>query len=191
MFISSLPSMCDTNCPLLPSLLLWIISLIPNNIFRYITLAVASACFMVYFIHLNHPSVRLNRLQNTITIVEGILTRAKAKCMRDYLAVAENETRFLRVKLSASRLQSQSLETHNLPWKFYLQNIRAIFRSLATCERELQDIQTAMLLLIEAAHQYKLVTDINESSEIMSGVPHSQRSSRRGLYHRVATDFEV
>ncbi|KAJ6551932.1 hypothetical protein B0H19DRAFT_1073555 [Mycena capillaripes] len=168
--------MCDTNCPLLSSLLFWIISLIPSKIFRNITLVVASACPTVYFIHLNRPSVRLDRLHNTITIVEDVLTRAKAKCMRDHLALAESETRLLRAKLSTSRLRSKLLEMHTMPWKFYLQNIRVIFRSLATCERELQDIQTAILLLIEAAHQFKLVADIDESSEIMNGLLHSQRS---------------
>jgi hypothetical protein len=53
------------------------------------------------------PSARVNRLNNTIAVVEEILTQAKANCTRDYLALVAAETRFLRLVSSLS-VQVQS-----------------------------------------------------------------------------------
>jgi hypothetical protein len=40
--------------------------------------------------------VSVDRLKNGIAVVDEILIHAKAKCMRDYLALVEAETRFRR-----------------------------------------------------------------------------------------------
>jgi hypothetical protein len=43
----------------------------------------------------NSPSAKLDRLNNAITIIEGILAHTKAKCMGDYLTLVEAETQSL------------------------------------------------------------------------------------------------
>ncbi|KAJ7793052.1 hypothetical protein B0H14DRAFT_2623249 [Mycena olivaceomarginata] len=139
--------------------------------FPYLSLGILSASSVVYALRRRCPAVTLDRLDNTITAVEEILTHAKAKCMRDYLALFEAETRFLRTKLAVSRLHSRLLEARHMPgWKTYLRDIFTISRALVMLEREVRDIQTSCWSLIEAAHQHKLTEDIRESQEIVDGV---------------------
>jgi hypothetical protein len=89
--------MCNTSDILQSSVLFWTLSLIPATIFPYLALGLLSTSFIIYRLHYSRPAVTLDRLENTITTVEdSILIHAKAKCMRDYLALVEAETRFLR-----------------------------------------------------------------------------------------------
>ncbi|KAJ7788154.1 hypothetical protein B0H14DRAFT_2628542 [Mycena olivaceomarginata] len=141
--------MCDASDILQSSVLFWMLSLIPAKIFPYLALGLLSTSFIIYGLHYSCPAVTLDRLENTITAVEEILTHAKAKCMRDYLALVEAETRFLRTKLAVSRLHSRLLEARNIPgWKNYLRDIFTISRALAILEREMRDIKTSLLASI-------------------------------------------
>ncbi|KAJ7751821.1 hypothetical protein B0H14DRAFT_2635912 [Mycena olivaceomarginata] len=169
--------MCDTSNILQSPILFWTLSLIPATIFPYLALGLLSTSFIIYALCHNCPTVRVDRLKNGITVVDEILTHAKTECMRDYLALIQAETRFLRTKLAVSRLHSRLLEAHHMPgWKTYLHNIFNILRALVMLEREVRDIQTFLLVLIEAAHQRKLTADIHEGQEIEDGVLHQQYS---------------
>ncbi|KAJ7763099.1 hypothetical protein B0H14DRAFT_2633855 [Mycena olivaceomarginata] len=171
----------------------WLLSLIPAKMLPYLSLGILSASFVVYALRRSCPVVTLDRLQNTITAVEELLTDTKAKSMRDYFTLVEAETQFLRTKLAVSRLRSRLLEARNMPgWKNYLRNIFTISRALVMLEREVRDIQTSLLVLIEAAHQRKLTEDIREGQEAVDGVlqPHySLRARVRG--QPAAPDYEV
>ncbi|KAJ6482621.1 hypothetical protein C8R45DRAFT_1075745 [Mycena sanguinolenta] len=120
-----------------------------------------------------------NARRRSLRCVDSILTQAKANCMRDYLLLAECETRLLRTKFSASEIRSQLLKTSTTSWRNYLRNRISISRNLGTCARELRDIQTSLLLLIEVARQRKLAEDINLNQAIPDRVPGS--ACTRGL----------
>ncbi|KAJ7788164.1 hypothetical protein B0H14DRAFT_2628552 [Mycena olivaceomarginata] len=200
--------MCDTSHILQSSALLWTLSLIPSSILPYLALGVMSASIVTYALGHNLPSARLDRLGDVFTVVEELLNNAK-KCMRDYVALAETETRFLRyflpavnvqtslvfgrTKLAVSKLHSRLLEMRNMRgWKNYLHNMITILRGLAMLECEVQDIRTSLLVLIEAAHQRKLTQDIHESQEIVDGAVHPQYSScGRAHPECTAADYEV
>ncbi|KAJ7793066.1 hypothetical protein B0H14DRAFT_2928340 [Mycena olivaceomarginata] len=184
--------MCDTSHILQSSALLWTLSLIPSSILPYLALGVMSASIVTYALGHNLPSARLDRLGDVFTVVEELLNNAK-KCMRDYVALAETETRFLRTKLAVSKLHSCLLEMRNMRgWKNYLHNMITILRGLAMLECEVQDIRTSLLVLIEAAHQRKLTQDIHESQEIVDGAVHPQYSScGRAHPECTAADYEV
>ncbi|KAJ7793075.1 hypothetical protein B0H14DRAFT_2928352 [Mycena olivaceomarginata] len=163
--------MCNASDILQSSVLFWMLSLIPAKIFPYLALGLLSTSFIIYALRHNCPAVRVDRLKNGITVVDEILTHAKAKCMCNYLALVEAETQFLRTKLTVSRLHSRLLEARSMSsWKNYLCTILTISRALAMLEREVRDIQTSLLVLIEAAHQRKLTEDIHEGQEIVDGV---------------------
>ncbi|KAJ7347842.1 hypothetical protein DFH08DRAFT_808616 [Mycena albidolilacea] len=184
--------MCDTSHILQSSTWLWTLSLIPNSILPYLVLGVMSTSIVTYALGHSLPSARLDRLNEVFTVVEELLNHAK-KCMRDYLVLAETETRFLRTKLAVSKLHSRLLETRNMRgWKDYLHNMIAILRGLAMLECEMQDIRTSLLVLIEAAHQRKLTQDIHESQEIVDGALHPQYSScGRAHSECTAANYEV
>jgi hypothetical protein len=88
--------MCDTSDILQSSAWFWMLSLIPAKMFAYLSLGILSASFVVYALRHNCPAVRVDRLKNGITVVDEILIHAKAKCMCDYIALIQAETRFLR-----------------------------------------------------------------------------------------------
>ncbi|KAJ7809518.1 hypothetical protein B0H14DRAFT_3481349 [Mycena olivaceomarginata] len=185
--------MCDASEILQSSVLFWMLSRIPATIFPYLALGLLSTSFIIYTLRHDCPAVRVDRLKNGITVVEEILTDAKAKCMRDYFALVEAETGFLRTKLAVSRLHSRLLEARNIPgWKTYLHDIFTISRALAMLEREVRDIKTSLLVLIEAAHQRKLTEDIHEGQEIGDGVLQPYHSIRARVHGQpAAPDYEV
>ncbi|KAJ7751835.1 hypothetical protein B0H14DRAFT_2980923 [Mycena olivaceomarginata] len=175
--------MCDASNILQSSVLFWTLSLIPATIFPYLALGLLSTSFIIYALHHNCPAVRVDRLKNGITVVDEILTHAKTECMHNYLALIQAETRFLRTKLAACHMPG---------WKTYLRDIFNILRALVMLEREVRDIQTSLLVLIEAAHQRKLTGDIHEGQEIEDGVLHQQYSVRARVHGQpAAPDYEV
>ncbi|KAF7378088.1 hypothetical protein MSAN_00233000 [Mycena sanguinolenta] len=151
------------------SILFFTLSLIPINILRYPALVLAAISVVVYSIYRNPPSARLIQVNDVIVVVDGILTRAKVECMRDHLLLVEYEARLLRTKLSASKIRSYLLELRAMSWKHSLQNGMTISRNLAKCERELRDIQTSLLLLIESAYQRKLAENLDLNPQIVDG----------------------
>ncbi|KAF7378092.1 hypothetical protein MSAN_00233400 [Mycena sanguinolenta] len=153
------------------SILFFALSLIPSNVLRYPAIIFAAVSVVIYSVHRNSLAARLNQVHDVIIVVDNILTRAKAECMRDHLLLAGCETRLLRMKLSASKLHSYLLELDVMAWKHYLQNKMAISRSLAKCESELRDIQTSLLLLIESAHQRKFAEGLNLNTETLVSFP--------------------
>ncbi|KAF7378086.1 hypothetical protein MSAN_00232800 [Mycena sanguinolenta] len=170
--------MCDPTHTLEPSSALSsTLSLIPGNAIPYLALGIGSAFCMGYAIRYNLPAVKLDRLNTTLRTAEETLDHAKAKCVRDYLSLAELRTRFLRTKLTTSKLQTRLLEVHDLGWKDYLQNIIAISRCLVMLEREVCDIQKTSLVLIEAAHRRKLTEDINETQAVLHGAMYQNTES--------------
>ncbi|KAF7378089.1 hypothetical protein MSAN_00233100 [Mycena sanguinolenta] len=171
--------MNNTPSKLPSSILFFTLSLIPSNILRYPALVFATISVVLYSAYRNPPSARLTRVNDVITVVDSILTRAKAECMRDHLLLAECETRLLRTKFSASRIHSYILELDATTWKHYLQDRMAISKSLANCERDLREIQTSLLLLTEAAQQRKLAEDLDLNTETVDGFPLSARRALR------------
>ncbi|KAJ7751838.1 hypothetical protein B0H14DRAFT_2980942 [Mycena olivaceomarginata] len=170
--------MCDTNHILQSSALRWTLSLIPSSILPYLALGVMSTYIIIYAMGHTFPSARLDRVNDVIIVVEELLTHARTKCMRDYLALVKAETRFLRNKLAVSKLRSRLLETRNIPgWKDYLRDMITILRGLAMLECEVRDIQASLLVLLEVSHQRKLVQDIHEKQEIVDGAIHPQYSN--------------
>ncbi|KAF8206016.1 hypothetical protein K438DRAFT_1756746 [Mycena galopus ATCC 62051] len=159
--------MCDTSNTLSSSTLSSTVSLIPNNIFPYLSLGLVFAGFMIYTLHCYCPSARLGRLNGMITAAEAMLDHAKANCRRDYLALSETNIRVL-------RLYTRLLDArHFLGWKDYVQTMMAISLSLPTLRREVRDAHTSLLILIEASRQRRITEDINESQEAMNGTQNS------------------
>ncbi|KAJ7347804.1 hypothetical protein DFH08DRAFT_808581 [Mycena albidolilacea] len=169
--------MCDTSDILQSSALFLTLSLIPSSIHLYLTVGLLSASLIVYTLNHNCPSAKLDRLNNSITVVDsGVLTQAKANDVQTSLD-------FGRTKLAVSKLHFHSLGTRKMgAWKNYLHNMIAILRGLAMLECEVWDIQMSLLVLIEVAHQRKLTQDIHESQEIVNGAVHPQYSRREAMY---------
>jgi hypothetical protein len=85
------------------------LSLISGKVFPYLDLGVVFASFIVCTLRQNCPSARLDLFKNAIAVVEEILTHVKTKCMRDYLTLAEIETRFLRYVIPVAGIEGSNL----------------------------------------------------------------------------------
>ncbi|KAJ7474790.1 hypothetical protein FB451DRAFT_1174217 [Mycena latifolia] len=158
------------------SIFIWALSLIPSDIFPYVIPALACASLMIYAAHRIRPSTRLSRLNDALADATEILARAKSECLRDLLDLTDIEACLLQyakqfgVKLSASKIQMSLLKARDASWETYLHKIRAISHSLDRCERQVRELRTSTLLIIEAEHQRKLAEHINESREILNTV---------------------
>ncbi|KAJ7881324.1 hypothetical protein B0H14DRAFT_2565898 [Mycena olivaceomarginata] len=185
--------MCDTNNILQSAALIWAPSLVPSSILPYLALGVMPVSLVIHTLRHSCPAVRLDRLKNGVTLLEKILTQAKAKCTRDFLALVQAEIRFLQTERAVSRLESRLLETRIVPgWRDYLRGTFIISRALTMLEREVQDIEKTLLVLIADAHQRKLTDDIHERQELMDGVLQPQYSGRaRGHDEHTGPNYQV
>jgi hypothetical protein len=141
--------MCNISNTLQFSVLLWTLSssLIPGHISPYFVLGVASVSCVIYTLPHNLPSARVDRLNNTIAVVEETLTQAKADCTRDYLALVAAETRFhscgrfrrcqcrFKADWVPSQNQAYGVQTSHsyvtgttVRWRNYLSNMTTISR---------------------------------------------------------------
>ncbi|KAJ7701375.1 hypothetical protein B0H17DRAFT_1128180 [Mycena rosella] len=143
-------NMSETRYPLRPTLVFWVLSLIPDNRVRYVGLGLVSALLVISAIHLQHPSKRLEQLEDAITTTEESLERAKLNCGRNYLELAEEGCRLLQEKTVASKIQTCILQSRSMSWIEYLQASRRIFWNIKSCELEVRAIQTAALASLHA-----------------------------------------
>ncbi|KAJ7257139.1 hypothetical protein C8J57DRAFT_1517180 [Mycena rebaudengoi] len=194
------------------SILFWALSaLIPNSIFHYLGLGAAAASPVIYAAHHKRPSVRLSRLNATITAVTEILMRAKSRYARAHFDLVAAEGRLLQAELGASKVQTRLLQAEacgNLDsdsdetwaWITYIQSMHEIWQSLDEFEREVRATKKAILvggylyvvpiintlqLIIEAERQRKLRENINEQREIVctAMLAQGRTSSYAGLNH--------
>ncbi|KAJ7740256.1 hypothetical protein DFH07DRAFT_965437 [Mycena maculata] len=148
------------------SLLLGLLSLIPNNPLRYTFGGLTVILITVASIRLQHPSAQLRQLQETIQNTECVLERARTQCT-SHLPLIHAECRLLEMKLSASLIRSRVLETTRLTWG----NYRRLSSDIAACARDVQavrnDVQASVSsLTVEADRQQRYRESINETQSI-------------------------
>ncbi|KAJ7863256.1 hypothetical protein B0H13DRAFT_1095005 [Mycena leptocephala] len=179
--------MCDTVST---SIIFGALALLPGTTSRYVFLALASASVIFFAARHQGPAQKLIKLEDAIRAFEEMLERAKAASnyARNHIEVVDAGCRFLQVKLSASKIQSNLLAMRSATWKTYFKSIRATLRSIDQCTKEVKEIQTAMLLIIEEERQRKLTEGINESQEVLSVV---LRSPIRCTYRRSESNAQV
>ncbi|KAJ7490501.1 hypothetical protein FB451DRAFT_1552201 [Mycena latifolia] len=148
------------------AILLWFLSLIPNNALRYALLAIVASLALLYAIHLKCPSSLMSQLEHLIQTTEGIIGDAKLHCTRDLANLLEKGVQLLKIKGSASKIQSRMLETKTLTWKKY----RLLSRDIYDSSESIKEIMTAVQLIVEAERQRKYTDDINEMEVMLSTV---------------------
>ncbi|KAJ7832818.1 hypothetical protein B0H13DRAFT_2679056 [Mycena leptocephala] len=161
--------MCDT---ISTSLIFGALALVPSTTSRYVFLALACMSFIFAAARHQGPTQKFTKLEDAIEVLEEILERAKtaSNYARNHMELIDAGRRLLQVKLSASKIQSHLLEMRSATWKTYFKSIRAILRSVDLCAKEIKEIQTAMLLIIEGERRRKLTEGIKESQEVLGAV---------------------
>ncbi|KAJ7490499.1 hypothetical protein FB451DRAFT_621152 [Mycena latifolia] len=170
---SGASSAMQNKAQLTVAILLWFLSLIPNNALRYTLLAIVASLALLYAIHLKRPSTVMSQLEHLIQTTEGIIGDAKLHCTRDLANLLEKGVQLLKIKRSASKIQSRMLETKTLTWKKY----RLLSRDISDCGKSVKEIMTAVQLIVEAERQRKYTDNINEMEVMLSTV----RSPRRDV----------
>ncbi|KAJ7792096.1 hypothetical protein B0H14DRAFT_178842 [Mycena olivaceomarginata] len=176
--------MCDAVST---SIIFGALSLLPGN--RYIPLGLLPAALIVYTVNRQRPSHKLARVERAIEACEETLKHAKSNCARNHVELTDRMRRLLEVKLSASKIQSQLLETHNVAtWEElveYLLNQREIIQKINQCAKDVKEIQTSTLLTIEAERQREFFEGIKEMREIHDTVVSaSARSTQSTVIRR-------
>ncbi|KAJ7757305.1 hypothetical protein B0H14DRAFT_3511936 [Mycena olivaceomarginata] len=150
---------------------------------RYITLGLLSAALVIYTVNRQRPSHKLSRVECAIEVCEETLKYATSNCARNHLELTDTTRRLLEAKLSASKIETQLLETHSVTtWEGlveYLQNLRDIVQNINQCAKDVKGIQRSILLTIEAERQRQFFEGIKELREIHDTVT-SASACRRG-----------
>ncbi|KAJ6504730.1 hypothetical protein C8R47DRAFT_1103399 [Mycena vitilis] len=144
---------------LISSILLGSLSLIPNNALRYVTLASTVAFALLYRIQLR-PAAFLLQLTEGIKQTEEVFEEAKLTCVpRDRFSLAVQWVRLLEVKQSMSEMQCRLWALRNTSWKQHWHfNQRVV-----ECVNKVDDIRTAVQLILEAEVQRRIAQDITET----------------------------
>ncbi|KAJ7896924.1 hypothetical protein B0H13DRAFT_2275916 [Mycena leptocephala] len=174
--------MCDTVST---SIIFGVLALVPGTASRYVCLALPCMSFMFYASRQWGTAQKFTKLEDAIEALEEILERAKAASSyaRNHMEVVDAGCRLLQVKLSASQIQSQLLAMRSATWKTYFKNIRAILQTIDQCTKEVKEIQTAMLLIIEEERRRKLTEGLKESQEVFGCF--------RRMYRRSESDVNL
>ena len=69
------------------------LSLVPNNIFRYLSLSLILAYWAIYGLRQTTPAKRLARLEEAIKTTQEILERARSDCERDVVELMRRKDR--------------------------------------------------------------------------------------------------
>ncbi|KAF8123964.1 hypothetical protein K438DRAFT_1792005 [Mycena galopus ATCC 62051] len=170
---ASTPTQTSHMCnPISASAILFgAVSLLPDN--RYIVLGLASTSGILYIANGQRPSNKLAGVKNAIESVEESLRRAKEECMRSHLEVVDLGGSLFEAKLSASKVQTRMLDTPRVTtYKEvvqYLQYGWDIIQDIMKCAKEVEEIHTKTLRIIEAERQHQFSAGIQESREIIGG----------------------
>ncbi|KAF8143378.1 hypothetical protein K438DRAFT_1783781 [Mycena galopus ATCC 62051] len=147
------------------------VSLLPDT--RYIALGLASISGILYIANGQRPSNKLAGVKNAIESMEKSLQRTKEECMRSHLEVVDLGGRLFEAKLSASKVQTRMLDTPRVTtYKEvvqYLQYGWDIMQDIMKCAKEVEEIRTKTLRIIEAERQHQFSAGIQESREIIGG----------------------
>ncbi|KAJ7815443.1 hypothetical protein B0H14DRAFT_2847795 [Mycena olivaceomarginata] len=142
------------------------LALVAGNASPYILLGLGVASLTVYAANHQTPSAKLGRVEDAIIVTEEIQQHAKANGARDQVKWLEYGKRLLAAKLSASKIQTRLLEARSVTtWGEYLEKVKEILQSIDECAKEVKDIETSILLTIEAERQRQLCEGIKEVRE--------------------------
>ncbi|KAJ7772505.1 hypothetical protein B0H14DRAFT_2966283, partial [Mycena olivaceomarginata] len=143
--------------------------LVAGNASPYTLLGLGAASLAVYAINRQTPSAKLGRVEDAIIVTEKIQQHTKANSARDQVKWLEYGKRLLDAKLSVSKIQTRLLEARNvITWGEYLEKVKEILQSIDECAKEVKDIQTSILLTIEAERQRQLCEGIKEARETIN-----------------------
>ncbi|KAJ6622633.1 hypothetical protein B0H10DRAFT_2214266 [Mycena sp. CBHHK59/15] len=95
------------------SIVLVLLSLIPNNILRYTGLGIGAVITAVYIMHMKRPSTLLRQLEDTIQETEKLIHSAKLQCARDQCDLAVEDARLLQIKVSVLEIERRILESEH------------------------------------------------------------------------------
>ncbi|KAJ7660422.1 hypothetical protein B0H14DRAFT_3910268 [Mycena olivaceomarginata] len=111
------------------------------------------------------PLYKLGQVEDAIIATEKI-QHATANSARDQIKWLEYGKRLFDAKLWVSKIQTRLLEARSVKtWGEYLEKVKGILQSIDECAKEVKDIQTSILLTIEAERQRQLCEGIKEVRE--------------------------
>ncbi|KAJ7353226.1 hypothetical protein DFH08DRAFT_934237 [Mycena albidolilacea] len=168
------------------------LALVVGNTFPYILLGLGAASLIVYAANRQTPSYKLGRIEDAIIATEEIQQHAEANGARGQLKWMDHAKRLLDVKLSASKIQTRLLEARSITtWGEYLEKVKAILESIDECAQEVKNIQTSILLTIEAERQRQLCEGIKEVRETIDATIYSSMRHERTLTLRRRFESEA
>ncbi|KAJ7699774.1 hypothetical protein B0H16DRAFT_1484106 [Mycena metata] len=153
------------------ALILWLLSPVLGNTLRYIILGLLLVLLVAYIVGYYTPSRMVVRLEITIKTLRNTLKHAKANCPMDLAKLAEMGCQLTQVEVLVPGIRGQLLDIGSLEtWKEYFQGLQGIFKTIAECNKEVKDIQTSVLRIMEAEHERQLHMHMEEERGILDAL---------------------
>ncbi|KAJ7750908.1 hypothetical protein B0H16DRAFT_1460609 [Mycena metata] len=153
------------------ALILWLLSPVLGNTLRYIILGLLLMLLVAYIVGYYTPSRMVVRLENAIKTLRNTLKHAKKNCPMDWAKLAEMECQLTQVEVSVPGIRGQLLDMDSLgTWKEYFQGLRGIFKTITERNKEVKDLQTSVLRVMEAEHEHQLLMRVEEERGIFNAL---------------------
>ncbi|KAJ6591139.1 hypothetical protein DFH09DRAFT_1138714 [Mycena vulgaris] len=143
-----------------------LISFIPDVVWRYTAILLATLSLAAYFVHRHLPSSYLDRCEASLNDIDERLTKAVKECVGDPRFVAEAALRVTMLEHAISVLKIMNLK--NTTWKQYPRHVRSLWREVFECQREMKELRTAILSALESALQDKHAYEIGQREAILA-----------------------
>ncbi|KAF8192773.1 hypothetical protein K438DRAFT_1762094 [Mycena galopus ATCC 62051] len=159
------------------AIIFWALSYVPGTTFHYIILGLVTASATIFYVaNRQSPTYKLRCVGDAIEVTKKILEHGRATCARGQVDLMYSGWRLAGVKLSASKIQTRLLETRSgETWGEYVQNVREILQSINKCAKKVKEIQTSILLSIEAERQRQISEDIEHARDTIDATIYSSR----------------
>ncbi|KAJ7735943.1 hypothetical protein B0H16DRAFT_1695513 [Mycena metata] len=152
------------------ALILWLLSPVLGNTLRYIILGLLLMLLVAYIVGYYTPSRMVVRLENAIKTLRNTLKHAK-NCPMALAKLAEMGCQLTQVEVSVPGIRGQLLDMGSLEtWKEYFQGLRGIFKTIRECNKEVKDIQTSVLRIVEGEHERQLLMRVEEERGILNAL---------------------
>ncbi|KAJ7757135.1 hypothetical protein B0H16DRAFT_679273 [Mycena metata] len=144
----------------LPLVLAPLAALVPNGVQRYIILALVALSFGAFVVKPNLPSIRMKKLKQFVEETVEIHAVAIKELEKHPRFVTETSLRLAQLRLSESSLRSKMLSSKDVKWRECVRHLRGLSCNISECQRNAQDIQTAIQMALECTRQRRYTEDI-------------------------------
>ncbi|KAJ7628677.1 hypothetical protein FB45DRAFT_1059390 [Roridomyces roridus] len=165
------------------------IPFIPDDLLRYVALAIAGLSVAGHWVRRTY---QIAGLDTSLKMIEELFDLASKECTRNPRFIYQAALRLVEKKLAVSNLRTEMIEVKRVSWRRYPQFVRNVALSMTQCRREMKELRCWIQLELESARQQRYMEDISHKKAALNQIfPDKQMVDWRKESDWVATTIEV